>query len=617
MKKSELDVENILLDRTEEENLLEVPLLDKVFKTIFFLILILGTVVLARLFYLGLVQHDFYKSRALANVSDFQIQRAPRGLIFDRFNNLLVKNEPSVDVFLIPAHLSKNPDEQLEILKQTSSKLQIDLETLKKKIEEYDWGISNKMLLASDISHDQLIDFSSSALPGIEIESSFKRLEQPPFKFAHLLGYVGRVDKEDLKSYPNLSFNGQIGKSGLEKYYDEYLAGTDGKKVFLKNAKGEILDSQLISVPQSGKQLQTFIDGPFQEYFYDRLVQALKELGGKKAVGLALNPQNGEVLALISLPSFDNNRLSDFVTDSNNPFFNRAIQGLYNPGSTIKPLVAAAALKEKIITPQKEIFSAGYIDIPNPYKPDNPTRFLDWRANGWVDLALALAKSSNIYFYEVGGGFKDQPGLGIEKLKKWWQKFGLDKKTGIDLPSESQGFLPDPQWKEKITKEPWRLGDTYHVAIGQGDLTLTPLGLLNYISVIANGGKLYQPRIAEEIKEGNQAVNQSQPVVLSDLTTELREACGEVQKGMKEAVINPEGTAHLLFDLPVSVAAKSGTAQIESNTKINAFFVGYAPADNPQIAILILVENAREGSLNTVPVAKDVLKWYYINRIRR
>jgi len=322
-------------------------------------------------------------------------------------------------------------------------------------------------------------------------------------------------------------------------------------------------------------------------------------------------------LALFSIPSFDTGQIHRFLKLENQPLFNRAIGGLYNPGSTIKPLVATAALVEKIINPQEQIYSAGFIEIPNPYFPNLPSRFLDWKPHGWVDLYSALARSSNIYFYEVGGGFPGQRiGLGIEKLKQWWQKFRLAEKSGIDLIGEERGVLPDPQWMQKVKNRRWLLGDTYNVSIGQGDLLITPIELLNYISAIANGGKFYKPRIAKAVLDENgKILFQNESQILGDLSSIIDGAVNEVKKGMEDAVNKPYGTANLLADLPFKIAAKTGSAQTDNNTKVNAFFVGYAPADNPQIAILILIENAREGSLNTIPVAKDVLAWYYKNRL--
>ncbi len=232
-----------------------------------------------------------------------------------------------------------------------------------------------------------------------------------------------------------------------------------------------------------------------------------------------------------------------------------------------------------------------------------------------MNLHSAIAKSSNIYFYALGGGLNDIKGLGIEKLNQYWAKFGLGKKTGIDLPSENDGYLPDPAKKETKTGDIWRIGDTYNATIGQGDLLVTPIQLISQIASIANQGKFFKPFIVKNVLDANgKILKENQPQVLinySDWTYEL----SEVRSAMEDTVSKPYGTAHLLNSIPVPIAGKTGSAQTNNNTKTNAFFVGYMPAENAQIALLVLVENAKEGSLNAVPVAKDVLNWYYYNRI--
>src|SRR6185369_6794081 len=274
-------------------------------------------------------------------------------------------------------------------------------------------------------------------------------------------------------------------------------------------------------------------------------------------------------------------------------------------GSTIKPLVGIAALKEGVIDPARTIFSPGYLDIPNPYNPSKPTRYLDWRPQGDVNMAAAIAQSSDVYFYEVAGGFGSQKGIGISRLREWWQKFRLDQKTGIDLPGEASGFLPSPEWKEKRDGRPWLLGDTYNVSIGQGDMDITSIQLLSYIAALANGGTIYQPVLNKEAPH---------PKALADLTY-LGPQIAEIQKGMRRTVTSPLGTAHALNDLPFAVDAKTGSAQVLNNTQENAFFVGYIPGTESgvdtgsPIAILVLVEHSKEGSPNTLPIAKDVLRW--------
>lgn len=613
----DLNLEDILTDRAVEEDFLEIPLADRVFKIFLAIATVIIVLVFAQLLNLAAVNGDFYTKRAVANMSDIKVESAPRGIITDRFGNKIVENNQTFNVFLVPKSLPKTSEERLAIIESAVAILGLDQSEILKQLEERDWSISDRLILKTDLSHDELLGVAAANLAGVEIDPSFKRSENIPFKFSHVIGYTGLVNKRDLIENPNLSIDDQIGRSGLEAYYDNYLRGTNGEKMILTNAQGKTENERVIKQSVLGGDLKTFIDRDLQSYLYDRLSGALRELGRDVGVGIVMNPQNGEVLSLVNIPSFDLNRIGNYLTNKNQPLFSRAVSGIYNPGSTIKPLVATAALVEGILDPNHEIYSPGYLDVPNPYDPEHPSRFLDWRPQGWVNLYSALARSSNVYFYSVGGGFGDQKGLGIERLKKWWRKFGLDEKTNIDLVGEDTGFLPDPAWKEKAKGEPWRLGDTYNVSIGQGDFSVTPIELLNYISAIASGGKFYEPRVMNEIKNAKgDIVLKSEPALLRDLSNEIGSVLGDVRRGMRDGVTETYGTSYLLHDLPITVAAKTGSAQVSNNTKTNAFFVGYAPYDNPEIAVLILVENAREGSLNVVPVARDIFLWYYNNRMK-
>jgi len=617
MSHKKLNLEDILADKTTEEDILEVPLSDKIFKS-FLLFTILAVVfVFFRFAALGVVKHDFYSRRAVLNMSDTKVEHAPRGIIVDRFGKPLLKNKPSFNAYLAPDALPKDLERRRETFSNISGILGVTEADFFEKLSKKNWAASPKVLLAQNISHDVLVALSSANISGVEIESAFKRAHESSPAFSHVLGYTGLVEEEDLEENSDFSLDDDIGRTGLEAYYDSYLRGINGEEVYLKFASGNRKEKVRSEPPREGALVETFIDKDLQEYFYGRLETALRSLGRSSGVGIAMNPQNGELLALISIPGFEPSNISAYLAGRDKPLFNRAVSGLYNPGSTIKPLHALAALSEGIISPDQNIFSAGYIEIPNPYNPENPSRFLDWKPHGWVDLYSAIARSSNVYFYEIGGGFGSQRGLGIEKLKNWWGKFGLSEKTGIDIVSEKSGFLPDPSWKEKTTGIPWRLGDTYNVSIGQGDLLVTPLELLNYINAIASGGKFFKPRIAKNIKNSaGEVIFENAPQAIGDISEDVGGWMKEVQRAMRDAVSQSYGTANLLSDLPVSAAGKTGSAQVENNAKTNAFFVGYAPYDNPQISILVLVENAREGSLNAVPVARDVLMWYYKNRLK-
>jgi len=606
--KKEIYLEEAVLDDFAKDlDLVELPLSEKAFKLVKILIFVGILMVIGKIILLGIVKADFYQNRAMLNAAEQTVLTAERGIIFDKFDKPLVSNSSTFHLTLKIVNFIKNKEEEqktIEALKEVLQFSSHDIDELFGKIKNVNLETQNSIVI-SEISSEQALKIKKFNLNSLEVKENFKRIYQEPEVLAHLIGYTGFVDKNDLKENPSLSFDEIIGKSGLEAYYNNELKGQSGLIIGYRDAKGEIFEKKHFSDPSPGKNLYLTIDSEFQSYFYNRLQERLNALGRNVGVGIALNPQNGEVLALISLPGFNSNKItSEFLTNPLKPFFNRAISGVYAPGSIIKPLVATAALKEKIIDPLKEILSVGFIEIPNPYYPDQPSRFLDWKPHGWVNLYSAIARSSNVYFYEIGGGFENQKGLGIEKLKEYWQKFGLGKKTGIDLLGEASGFLPDPTEKEKRTKTPWRLGDTYNVSIGQGDLLMTPVQLINYIALIANNGKNYRPFINKE--KGEQVL-----IDLSSLLPEIK----EVQKGMVDAVEKSYGTAYSLSGLPFSIAAKTGTAQIQANHTINAIFVGYAPVENPQIAVLILIENAKEGSINTLPIAKDVLLWYYNNRI--
>ncbi len=556
-----------------------------------------------------------FSARALANLTARETIPAPRGLILDRNGVPLADNEPSFLLFLdLEKFFQKDPRTQQHILTLLQKEGIVASDFALHRDDFPRAAGRKKLLLADGLRQAQVIQLSSQLREFVSFEYGFHRVYPKAPLFSSVLGYTGVVRKSDLDRNPNLDIRDVVGYTGIEAAYDSDLRGTPGSREILRDAKGKKLSGEKITPPKVGTTIQLSIDAEFQEYFWKRLRKRLRALGSRVGVGIAMNPQSGEVLALFQIPEFDNNafvvpdRLEErkrLLSNPLSPLFNRAVGGLYNPGSTVKPLVGVAALHEHVITPQETIFSPGYLEVPNPYDPQHPSRFLDWRYQGNVNLYSAIAKSSNVYFYVVGGGTKERKGLGIARLQKWWQQFGLGEKTGIDLPGEAEGLLPSPEYFRRRGKQ-WRLGDTYNVSIGQGALLVTPLQILNYISAIANGGTLYVPHLRHDPHKF--------PQVLRDLTA-YRDEIQEVRKGMERTVRSPQGTAYLLHDLPFTVAAKTGSAQVKRRTQENAFFVGYAPAENPQIAILVLIENSKEGSANTIPVAYDVLRWYYEHRI--
>ncbi len=617
-RKKELNLEETLSDdwsKDKDTELVEVSLGGWPMIFAGLIVSLIAAALVGRIVFVGLAQSTRYELRAEDNQNLASILPAPRGIIYDRNGKIIADNRPVFSAYLKTDEFLRQTDSQKQVLDSISEILSVSPEEIWNSLESSDLERNGGLLLLNpNLSQGEVVKLKSLNLPVVEIEDSFDRNYPDGEIFSSVLGYTGMVTISDLNDNSDLTIQDEIGKGGAELYYDDQLRGVNGKTIQKRDARGRLFGDKEETKPEIGKSLYITIDADLQKYFYRQMKEKLLSLGRTKGVGLAMNPQNGEILAMLNFPVYDNNILSSggsnsekqaILTSRDKPLFNRATAGFYSPGSTIKPLVGVAALKEAVITPSKEIFSPGYIDIPNPYRPDEPTRYLDWRYQGYVNLASAIAQSSNVYFYEIGGGGPDSAGLGITRLRQWWQKFNLGNLTGIDLPGEAKGFLPSPDWKEKKYKQPWLLGDTYNVSIGQGDLLLTPLQLLNYISTIANGGKVYKPVINKNAEHK----------IISDLS-HLSQQFQEVRKGMRLVATSKLSMANTLGELPFAVEGKTGTAQVRSNQQQNAFFVGYATSENPQIAVLVLVENSREGSLNAVPIAKDVFNWYYQNRIK-
>lgn len=567
----------------------------------------------ARVGFLGVVRASAYAARADANARGELTLPANRGVITDRFGEPIVKNSASFSVFLDAAKFVRDGRES-GALAAVARITGTDQRELEARIADARAALEAQgaVPLVRGLSASEAIELRSLPYESLAVLDDYERAYRDGPVFGHVVGYTGSA----------AATNAVVGKSGIEAAYDAVLRGRDGTVVRYRDAGGDVFETRVVEAPLAGAPLRTTIDAGLQREFYRRMVRTLEALGRDAGVGIALRIKTGEVLALISVPSFDNNafvarsRSSEraaLLTDPRRPLFNRAIAGRYTPGSTIKPLHALAALRERVVTPADEIYSAGKIEVPNPYDPEQPSIFKDWKAHGAVDVRAALARSSNIYFYGVGGGFPaevpDQPyrrGLGIERLRLYWERFGLGKKTGVDLPAEESGFLPAAGEKQERTGTIWRLGDTYNVSIGQGDLLLTPLQLISAVAAIGNNGRMMQPYLVP--RDGVPKVTAD----YSDWASEL----AEVRAGLEDAVAKSYGTAHTLAGLPLTLAGKTGSAQIENNQKTNAFFVGYAPADDPEIAILVLIENAREGSLNAVPLAGEMLWWYYEHRVK-
>ncbi|MDD5222314.1 MAG: penicillin-binding protein 2, partial [Patescibacteria group bacterium] len=525
------------------------------------------------------------------------------------------KNAPIFSLNVVPAKFDrKNSNETISAIEQFLSEDQ--KKELQDNLSQLPIYANESILLLKELNYDQaiLIQTILSSNKGIDVELQDQRVYADSLAFSHVLGYVGKVSRDELAQHRDYLFNDLIGKSGLESYYESYLRGQYGQQRIdiLPTGEEEISYNKPAI---NGDNLVLSIDGDLQKKLFESLAAHIRANGNRGGSAVALNPNTGEVLALVSYPSFNStslgkgisiNEYNNIYQNSHKPLFFRTITGEYPSGSVIKPVVAIGALEEKIITPITTVLSTGGISLGGWFFPD-------WKAGGHgiSNVTKALAESVNTFFYYVGGGYNNFKGLGVDGLDFWMKRFGLGNLTGIDVAGEKSGFVPTQRWKEEQRNEPWYPGDTYHLSIGQGDLLVTPLQVANYTAAIANDGTLYKPYLLKEIiDDGNKTILKISPKILANRLAS-HENLSVVRDGMRAAVT--EGSARSLSTLPIEVAAKTGTAQNEAGAP-HAWFTCFAPYQNPQIVITVLVENGVEGGTAAAPVAKDVLNWWAENR---
>lgn len=423
--------------------------------------------------------------------------------------------------------------------------------------------------------------------------------------FSQLLGYVSYPKKDSSGVFWQEEY---LGKDGVEKQYQSKLQGVPGEKVVAVNAHQQIEAENVTVDPTHGENIKLTVDSKVQAKFYESIASLAQSSGYTAGAGVIMDVRTGEILAMASYPEYDNNlmtnpstpedkaQIASQLTDNRNVFLDRVVSGLFTPGSTVKPFMAIAALMEGIITPEKQILSTGALVIKNKYGgPDSV--FKDWKAHGWTDMRKALAESSDEYFYQVGGGYMGQPGLGIDRIHQYATMFGFATTTGIDLPSENYGVIPSQEWKQKVFNEDWKLGDTYHTAIGQYGFQVTPLELVRGVALIANGGSLVTPHVLM----GKQTATVSLPIPAQDLKV--------VREGMRQGVTQGIGAA--LNISGVTVASKSGTAELGvKKDLVNSWISGFFPYDNPKYAFVIIMEKGSVLNLHgAIFAARDTIEW--------
>jgi len=590
-----------------------VPPVKKSFVYVRLLVILLASILAVRLIFLQISEGQANYLLAEGNRLRTQLVTAPRGIFYDRLGKPLVQNTPNFSVLFQPSELPKNKDDQKAFISQLAGILGLDETALSNQIQ------TNKnngdIVLLDNINRDQelSLELKLNGLSGVYIITSPTRQYAAVPSLGHLLGYISKADSADLKANPNLQSTSLVGKSGLEKQYDAVLQGTPGIDTFEVDSSNRVIRSVGSNPPKAGQSIYLSLDSDLQTVAANALNESIQKSGATNGAVVAMDVRTGEILSMVSVPGFDANIFTDkskasqiqqVLNDPLSPLLNRAIAGQYPSGSTIKPVVLAGALQEKIVSATTRIdTSAGQISVGG-------RTFNDWKTHPSADGPQAIAESNNIYFFTVGGGNGNIKGLGAERLAKYMEKFGFGSLTGIDLPGEKPGNIPTPEWKKKVKGESWFIGDTYNMSIGQGDVLVTPLQMVRSTAAVANGGKLLQPRMVKSIMSPNGQTND--PVATKVLADNLvdQSYIQTVQQGMRQAVTS--GSAQSFKNLPIQVAAKTGTAQITaSKDKTHSWFTAYAPYDNPEIAVSVIVEGGGEGWEVAAPVAKNVIEQYF------
>lgn len=568
-----------------------------------------------RLFALQVIKGRDYLIKSESNRLRTQVIEAPRGIFYDQSGVPLVKNKPAFYLAYLPSDLPSEEifEEQLKIISAATNYNQSEL----KDIISNNPAISYKSLpLIDSLTYEEVVALKTNLKnwSGFELGTRGAREYIYRDSISHILGYMGLISEKDISNplFGNYRLTDYVGKSGLEMEYEKFLRGEPGSRDVEIDVRGKIQKVINEKEPVSGNNIKISIDIEIQNKLYELILSQLEKSNLTKGAAVAINPKNGEVLAAVSLPSFDNNIFSnkisfeDYQNLINNPslpLFFRPFQGEYPSGSIIKPLIALAALEKKIITPSTTILSQGGIRIQSWFFPD-------WKAggHGLTNLTKAIAESVNTYFFAIGGGYGNIEGLGIEGITSFAKKFFFTQKSDIDFPSEAEGFLPSKEWKQEVKNERWYIGDTYNVSIGQGDVLITPLQITNFMAYLANGGIMYKPHFIKEIIKPDGEITVYEPEIVQRNLVD-QQNIKAVREGLKATV--EWGSARSLNSLyPFVVAGKTGTAQVSGDKEPHAWFTSFAPYDNPTISLTILVENGIGGSENAVPIAREFYKWY-------
>ena len=575
-------------------------------------ILVLTGLLMGRLVYLQVVQHEVYITRSEKNRVRVEPLPPTRGLIYDRNGVLLAENRPTYNLTLIRERvddLDAIIDRLVELLELSAE----ESEGFRLRARQPQRPFQPALLM-SDLDETQIarLAVNRHRLPGVEVEAQLLRYYPDAQIMAHALGYVGRINAEEIKTLDPGRYAGThfIGKTGVERFYEDVLHGQAGLRQVETNARGRVLRELGRTDPVPGQNLTLTLDRELQSLAYELL-------DGRRGSIVAVVPSTGEILAMVSAPGFDSNQFVtgiDFASyralqeDIDLPLFNRAIRGQYPPGSTIKPFLALAGLAEEVITPDRAINDPGFYQLPNDTR-----RYRNWLrwGHGRVDMERSIAVSNNTYYYSLAHE------LGIDRLHEQMNAFGFGQRVGHDIFGESGALMPSRDWKRARFNQPWYPGETLSVGIGQGYWQVTPLQLATATAVLANRGKWVKPRLASQV--GDSPVPVLLPDTPQDITIRNEAWWDRIFSGMEKVLSGHEGTARRTgVGLEYRMAGKSGTAQVFSlgqdqrydaeelaeRLRDHALFMAFAPLEDPQIAVSVIVENAGGGSTHAAHLAR-------------
>ena len=572
---------------------------------------------MTRAFYLQIIQYDELATQSEENRIHLRTVPPVRGLVYDAKGRLLAENRPSYNLTIIRERV-ENLDQTLDELSKLVNLDPEDIEDFRERV--YQTRPFNSVPLKYRLTEDEIarISVNQHRLPGVNVEAQLIRYYPEKEMAAHAVGYVSRINDRELQNIDISLYSGTdvIGKTGIEKYYEDTLLGKPGYQEVESNARGRVLRVLKQVDPVAGHDVQLYLDLDLQR-------AAMKALKGKRGAVVALDPNTGGVLALASSPAYDTNA---FVTgigyreynalrdNINRPLYNRATLGEYPPASTIKPFVALAALDSETITSDYRIFDRGYFQLPGEER-----RYRNWKrtGDGWTDLRRSISRSNDTYYYDIAVK------MGIDTIHEYMTMFGLGERTGLDIASERPGLMPSREWKRRARGAPWYPGETVISGIGQGYMLTTPLQLAASTAIIANRGRVVKPRLAMP----GPGVAPVEPELHVDKNAEDWET---VIQGMVDVVAHPRGTANLRMgrNLKYSVAGKTGTAQVvgipqdikeeearvlEEFQKDHGLFIAFAPVENPQIALAVIVEN---DSSAAVGVSRKVMDAWLLPRLK-